>query len=971
MAMAVPALIADDLPSDFRTPPDSARPGVYWYFMDGNMNREEMTKDLESMKDVGIGNLIFLEVDVGIPRGPVDFMGEEWQELFVHAVRKAEELGIEITLGVGPGWSGSGGPWVPVEESMQHLVHSMQDVKGPGKFNEILALPKQKTNRFHDMDDPFYKDVFLWAFPKSSTVISDTEHKALYDRGPYTMQFTQGKNQPFIALPAPDGKYDTELGIDPTKMIDLRSHLERDGRLKWDIPEGDWTILRMGRRSNGAGSRPAPAPGVGFEHDKLDKKALEDHFNHFIGRLANRVAPRAKQHGWTTIHLDSWEMGAQNWSPNLIREFKQRRGYDPTPYFVTFSGQALISVEVSERFLWDFRQTANELLIENYVGHLNTLGDKYGFDFSNEPYAMTPSSNLDQGAAADIPMGEFWSADYGLNSSYSCILASSIAHTMGRSIVAAEAFTGRDKWQQYPGAMKNQGDWAFCIGINRFVFHTFAHKPLGENARPGMTMGPYGVHWDRGQTWWPMVKDYHEYVARCSHMLRQGVTVSDILYLTTEGAPNVFHPPASALDGGYGKMGDKRGYGFDGCSPKMLIERASVRDGKIVFPGGSSYSLLVLPRSERMTPRLLSRLIEMVEEGASIYGMPPAASPSLEGYPGCDAEVRKLAAQLWGESPVASRQVGKGTVFLDASNSKQTELYPDYASTAGLLSEMRIPPDFQPDGPIRFTHRRDEDAEIYFIANKRNTEVAAECTFRAIGPPELWDPVTGERRALPDSKAVEGLTMVPMVLAPHQSFLVIFPEKPSAPRFAAMNFPDITPAFTLKGPWEVSFNPERGGPEKAMFDNLYDWTKSDERKIKYYSGIAVYRQTFDAPGVSGNRTYLDLGTVHDMARVTLNGKDLGVLWCAPWRVDVTDHLKPNGNKLEIEIANRWPNRLLGDQQEPDKDVRTLKWDSGLLGGKKYTTGRYTFTTTPTKELKLLPSGLIGPVRMRVSGNEIR
>jgi hypothetical protein len=215
-----------------------------------------------------------------------------------------------------------------------------------------------------------------------------------------------------------------------------------------------------------------------------------------------------------------------------------------------------------------------------------------------------------------------------------------------------------------------------------------------------------------------------------------------------------------------------------------------------------------LTGSERMTPRLLSRLIEMVGEGASICGMPPEASPSLEGYRECDAEVKKLAANLWGESPVARRQFGKGAVFPDASNSKQTELYPDYASTAGLLSEMRIPPDFQPDGAIRFTHRRDEDAEIYFIANKRNTEVAAECTFRAIGPPELWDPVTGERRALPDYKEVEGLTMVPMVLAPHQSFFVIFPEKPSAPRFAAMNFPDITPAFTLKGPWEVSFNPE-------------------------------------------------------------------------------------------------------------------------------------------------------------------
>ncbi len=212
--------------------------------------------------------------------------------------------------------------------------------------------------------------------------------------------------------------------------------------------------------------------------------------------------------------------------------------------------------------------------------------------------------------------------------------------------------------------MKNQGDWAFCMGINRFVFHTFAHKPLGDEYRPGMTMGPYGVHWDRGQTWWPMVKAYHQYVTRCSHLLRQGITVSDILYMTPEGAPHVFRPPASALQG-QGPLADKKGYGFDGCSPNILTERAKVENGRIVFPGGTSYRILVLPRFETMTPRLLQRIIQLVEAGAVVYGTPPAASPSLSGYPECDARVKALAAKLWGKSTSQVRQVGKGRIILD------------------------------------------------------------------------------------------------------------------------------------------------------------------------------------------------------------------------------------------------------------------------------------------------------------------
>ena len=562
---------ADDLEAQFRDPPDSARPGVYWYFMDGNLDREAMTADLESMKAAGLGNLVFLEVNVGVPRGPVDFMSPEWRDLFAHAVREAERLGLDITLGSGPGWCGSGGPWVKPEHSMQHLVYSTLEVDGPVSVDAVLPLPEQRSTRWHRMQDPFYEDVFLFALPRTEARIENIDEKALFCRDPFT---SAPGVKAFLPPPPANGEGGFEGAIPLEGIIDLTGRLDDQGRLRWDAPPGAWTVLRMGRRTTGASTRPAPEPGVGLECDKFDAAALDAHVAQFYGRLLDHIGPRNEEHGWTAIHIDSWEMGAQNWTDGFRETFHKRRGYDPRPFFPVYSGRIVKSRALSERFLYDVRITAQELVLEHHAGHLKRLGRKHGFELSIEPYDMNPTADLDLGSIADVPMAEFWSVGFGFDSSFSCIEATSVAHVMGRPVVAAEAFTAgsAEKWLNYPWAMKNQGDWAFAMGINRFVYHTFAHKPLGEAHRPGMTMGPYGVHWDRGQTWWPLVGEYHRYVSRCSHLLRQGVTVSDILYLTPEGAPHVFRPPASALEG-EGPLADRKGYAFDGCSPRILMER--------------------------------------------------------------------------------------------------------------------------------------------------------------------------------------------------------------------------------------------------------------------------------------------------------------------------------------------------------------------------------------------------------------
>jgi len=946
--------------------------------MDGNLSRAEMTKDLESMKDVGISNLIFLEVGIGVPRGSVDFMSEEWQDLYVHAVREAERLGIKILLGAGPGWCGSGGPWVTPEESMKHLVFSETEVTGAIKIDIELPIPEQRSSPWHKMKDPYYKDIVVYAIPTSvKPVIEDINEKALYERYPYS---SYPNVKTYLPALANYTEPDSNKMLQQKDIMDISQYLSDDGHLVWNVPKGNWTIVRMGIRVTGASTRPSPEPVIGLESNKLNAKAFENHLKNFTDVLLEKTVPRKKGVGWTGFHMDSWESGSQNWTEGIVEEFKKRRGYDPEPFALTYTGRAVGSVEITERFLWDLRKTCQELLLENHAEFAKKYAHKNGLELTIEPYDMNPAGDLDLGAVADVIMAEFWSKRFGYDTHYAVVQATSISHITGQPIVGAEVFTSNNKeaWQEYPWSMKDQSDWALAMGVNRFVYHTFAHKPLGEEYRPGMTMGPYGVHWDRGQTWWPMVEAYHKYISRCSYMMQQGQAVADILYLTPEGAPMIFNPPKDALEEN-GAIPDKKGYGFDGCSPKMLLARAEVKNGKIIFPGASSYEIMVLPNFETMTPELLEKIMALVEKGAKIIGAPPLKSPSLSDYPNCDNQVKWLAEKLWGSlhapDTISNRKYGKGTIYWGGELISD-DLYPGYKSTSELLDLMNIKEDFNSENnTIRFGHRKTGDKDIYFIANRTDAFQSPECTFRAEGEPEMWIATTGETRKIKNYSVENGITTIPLEFFPYESYFITFSGKSErdGAKKRDENFPALKPIMMLEGAWNVSFDPKFGGPERISFDKLQDWTQHEMRGVKYYSGIATYEKTFTMNELNDKKYYIDLGIVNDIARVKLNGKDMGVIWCAPWRINISEALKEGENDLEIEVANRWINRLLGDQQEPDANVRTVKFENGLMGGKSYTTGRYTFTTALAMRsftfTEPLSSGLLGPVTIQMGAPE--
>ena len=792
------------------------------------------------------------------------------------------------------------------------------------------------------------------AFPKpeGSARTPSAEEKSLYFRPPFS---SWNGVKAHLADPAGTVPLPSAQCVPLNRVVDLTDKLDATGRLRWDVPPGDWSVIRLGRTLTGQTTRPAPSAGLGFETDKFSAAAVDHHFAAYLDKLLPSSPPTTPPSaGLTRLHFDSWEMGAQNWSPDFREAFRKRRGYDPLPYLPAMLGHVIGSPQITERFLWDLRQTAQELIVGTHVSHLRDLAHQHGLSFSCEPYDLNPSADLALGMTDDEPMGEFWSTGHGYATEYSLIEAASIGHTMGRPVIGAESFTSTDSepWLQYPGSMKAQADGVLCTGINHFVIHRYQHQPRDDEF-PGLTMGPYGVHWERTETWWDFVPAFHQYLTRCSQVLREGLPVADILYLTPEGAPLVFRPPPSATRG---PTQDHLGYNFDGCAPDVLLSRVTMHNGELTLPEGSRYRVLVLPEATSMTPVLLHKIAQLLNDGATVIGQAPIESPSLAGYPRCDEEVRALTETIWGTGDAASRpgerRVGKGRLFVDPVAATYPTLYPDYTMTAQTLQGLGVAPDFEADIPLRFIHRHVGASEAYFVSNGTDTPVAATCRFRAVGQPQWWQPLTGECRPLTQWTRKDGITTVPLQFdASGSGFVVFVPGADAVAGSGTPNFPKTATVATVGGPWQVSFDKAWGGPAQTIFQKLEDWTTRPEPGLRDYSGKAVYTAALPASPeslASSRPGFLSLGNVKVAASVRLNGVDLGVAWCAPWRVPIpAGVLKPN-NELQITVANLWGNRLMADAGLPEAQrLSKTSWNPFHPGDARQ------------------PSGLIGPVEWQV------
>ena len=739
---------------------------------------------------------------------------------------------------------------------------------------------------------------------------------------------------------APTPAVPAETAVRSRDMVDLTSRMTPDGTLNWNVPSGRWTILRMGYSLTGAKNRPAVPTGLGYEADKLSSRHMQAYFSGYVDPIAKALGPLLGT-GLRYMLIDSWEAGMQNWTDEIIGEFRKRRGYDPIPFLPALAGRVVESAEISDRFSWDFRRTLADLWADYHFGVMTELSHQRGMGTYAEAAGVSleiPEDTLLNKSKVDIPMGEFWVRDLHPRLMYYQDVrgAASAAHVYGKRLAAAESFTGGG--YESPYTLKKVGDYWLAQGINRVVFHTSAHQPL--DTRPGNTM--VGTHINRNITWAEQAGPFMTYLARNSFMLQQGLFVADLAFLLNEGAPSTMPiwgpglipaPPA--------------GYDFDYINADVLLNRMSVGEGgRLTLPDGMSYRVLVLPQTDRMRPELLRKLRELVAGGATVVGPKPLRSPSLAVYPEADAAVQALAAELWGDLDGVSRttrRYGKGTVIWGLPLDQ-------------IMTSMGIPKDFEwergLDADVAWLHRRSGDIDIYYVANLTDRAQAFDARFRARGKEaELWHPDTGEIEPAGYNSA-EDRTIVPLRMDERGLVFVVFRKTAAAPsRAPAAEY--FTRLAELTGRWEVSFPPDLGAPAKLEFPELRSWTENTDEGVKYFSGTATYTNAVEAATTwitPGAQLILDLGDVRDLAEVSVNGRAVGLLWKPPYRVDVTRALRPGKNSLEVKVTNQWTNRLAGDRSAPpEKRVLSAGGPApGPMGGMSQA---------------LPPSGLIGPVTL--------
>ncbi|MFH1742572.1 MAG: glycosyl hydrolase [bacterium] len=780
-----------------------------------------------------------------------------------------------------------------------------------------------------------------------------------------------------------------EVDVEHASVIDLSKEMDESGRLTWDVPEGKWLILRFGHTHSGMAQIAASPGGHGLMLDHLSKEAMDLHFQSMAEKLiedAGDLAGRSLKY----FHCDSWEVGSPNWTHKFREEFQERRGYDLLLYLPVFAKKIVDSREVSNRFLYDFRKTISDCIVDNHYARFRDLSHQHGIGFHPESGGpFFPAIDMLKCLGRnDIPMGEFW-----VQGGYFLVKEiASAAHIYGKKHVMAEAYTSIGyHWEEDPFFLKQSTDRAFCEGLNRVNFCLYTASPL-ELRKPGIETWA-GTHFNPNITWWEQAQAFTNYISRCQFLLEQGLFVGDVCYYYGDNAPNWV--AEKHVDPSLGP-----GYDYDVTNVEVLLTRMEVRNGQIVLPDGMSYHMLVLPERESMPPGILRKIMELVEAGATVAGPKPTKAPGLKNYPECDRTVNELADKLWGPcdgKTVKQNTYGTGRIIWGETLRE-------------VLLADGVKPDFEfkcsrDDAYLDYIHRTADQMEIYFVANRLNRLEEAVCTFRVSGKePELWNPQTGEMRRQVVYDEADERTKVPLRLPPYGSVFVVFRHPEKGDRIVSMiqngeevftgspskieEFPSIEVLLLgnqsvqlrvwkpgiyefknsrgtltrvevepfsewhdIVGPWEVYFPKGWGAPESKVFEKLISWTEDSEPGVKYFSGTACYKKEFtiSSEQMLGNSLFLDLGVVKNIAEVTLNGKDLGILWSPPFRVDITTAVKEGLNQLKIKVTNLWPNRLIGD--------------AFLLEEKRFT---QTNITKFKKDSPLLESGLLGPVRIHVA-----
>lgn len=1069
--------------ADFMNPPSESRPRVWWHWINGNITKDGIYKDLMWMNRIGIGG--FHHFDAGTVSSQVvdnrlGYMDPGWKDAFRYATSLADSLGMEMAVAGAPGWSCTGGPWVTPAQAMKKLTwrectvtakngkeckfrlpdaftttgffQNVPPADNPTEFAKtstkeewyediaVIAVrlnDAEKTmenlgarisssggdftlrqltdgDLFNSSDLPAEEAGHAWIqydFPTPTTIKAVTvadgtvrdewacnparvwKHLEASDDGreyhrvcdiPHGGTYRQTIDIPettarFFRIcfdnPVADGLYDAFNGVRAAKstkvaelqlhtvarvnhaeekagfatphdmmenvtpdetavssladVVDISDKVDDNGYISWNAPEGTWRIYRFGYSLTGKKNHPAPPEATGLEVDKLDRQAVRDYLTHYITMYKEASGGQIGDHGLGHLLIDSYEAGWETWTSGMREEFKNRRGYDVVPWLPVLTGQIIGSTEESEQFLWDWRKTIGELLAENFYGEMKKVASENGLKCyfeSHENGRMYLVDGMEAKTEADIPMAAMWALEGagGANHTMSeCDIRESaaVAHIYGQNIVSLESFTsnGLDNraYSFCPANLKQVADLAMSCGVNRFIIHESAHQP-SDSVRPGLGLLIFGQWFNRHETWAEQAKAWTDYLARSSYMLQQGRYAADILY---------YYGEDNSITGlfAHGLPEIPEGYSFDYVNANALLNELTFDGENYNSPKGNmSYRLLVLDRNaSKMSLPVLRKIAEFVRQGGAVCGQRPEWEPSLKGD---KKEFLQLVDEIWGKD---RKNVYAGLPL------------------AGVLKEMGVKPDFNTNdhSGLKFVHRATDDGEIYWIGNMTDNPRQVKATFRTCGRrPMLWHPETGKKEAV-SYRFKNGVTEVAFGMTQRDAVFIVFDEKTDCSKFDIPS-KEHTTLCEINTPWEVSFQEKGATSTDAVFDKLCSWTESSDNAIKYFSGTAVYKNKFNLPGktTSGDRYLLDLGKVGVLCEVIVNGQNLGILWKSPYRIDITEALKDSGNTLEIKVTNLWANRIIGDK---------------VLGSKNaYPAFDFFKADSP-----LLPSGLIGPVRI--------
>ncbi|GGF22217.1 glycosyl hydrolase [Flavobacterium limi] len=702
-------------------------------------------------------------------------------------------------------------------------------------------------------------------------------------------------------------QYKGEETIRSAKILNITDKMDKDGVLNWDIPKGNWVIMRFAYEPTGASTKHGRENLIGRECDKLSAEAATIHWNHYVAVIADSLQ-RSNIGHLSGIAMDSHEAGTQNWTENFITEFKNRRGYDPTVNLPSMMGYVVDGIKESDGFLFDVRRTIADMISDNYYGTFNNLAKKRNLIFTAQAIGNAlciVGDPIQAKSKVEKPQGEFWVIHPDGN--YDIKESSSAAHLYGKQIASAEAYTDA-KYSTSLANLKSLADYAYAFGINEFVICASAYQPWLDKM-PGSTGGGRQYAINRNNTWWDYSRSFWDFQARSAYLMRLGKPVADICVYLGENAPvKILTYRLPDIPGGFD---------FDAFSTDALLTRMDGVKGKIVLPDGVSYKIMVLPENGDITLDALRKIASIVENGGVVYGSKPVRSGSAKDI-GKEMEYQKITDKLWGKNPDTKgfNYVGKGKVYWGGTlehTLQSAQIKPDIALEKSDCKTAKL----------YFAHRQLEDAEIYFIANHKNGVENNLFTFGAKGKyAQLWNPVSGKRYALPIVKNNNNEPALQLSFAPHESYFIILSDTPE-------KLPQLDTKLTgettiIEGSWEVYFDEKTGGTGKTVFQKLQDWTQFDNPKIKYYSGTAIYKKNVRI-NPKAKKITIDLGNPNFAARVKVNGSDAGLVWCSPWQLDITPFLKNGENNLEIYVANSLVNRMIYDSQLPEKERVTYSY----------------------------------------------